>query len=253
MAREIESFSVWAPKNLHAESDIAWVQNYLHEKGEISLHGPVDLDRLIRAGVQLEKSDSGRNSLRQLKAAYRTRKSRSAEERSSAGDIKPAEQNLPSQNKNHKTLIKLANEILKSEESLKQKLKTLESQKKELKERVSKSQKITQKALNKIEKIERTLNTLRGKESHKSEIEKVILNNKETKELLVDILNILDPRPIKSRPLRKSDITRHANRKKLKTKTPETPETPETKNNNLKRNPTIILELINKLNKQIAE
>ncbi|HBO6609266.1 TPA: hypothetical protein NH832_003611 [Pseudomonas aeruginosa] len=253
MAREIESFSVWAPKNLHAESDIAWVQNYLHEKGEISLHGPVDLDRLIRAGVQLEKSDSGRNSLRQLKAAYRTRKSRSAEERSSAGDIKPAEQNLPSQNKNHKTLIKLANEILKSEESLKQKSKTLESQKKELKERVSKSQKITQKALNKIEKIERTLNTLRGKESHKSEIEKVILNNKETKELLVDILNILDPRPIKSRPLRKSDITRHANRKKLKTKTPETPETPETKNNNLKRNPTIILELINKLNKQIAE
>lgn len=253
MAREIESFSVWAPKNLHAESDIAWVQNYLHEKGEISLHGPVDLDRLIRAGVQLEKSDSGRNSLRQLKAAYRTRKSRSAEERSSAGDIKPAEQNLPSQNKNHKTLIKLANEILKSEESLKQKSKTLESQKKELKERVSKSQKITQKALNKIEKIERTLNTLRGKESHKSEIEKVILNNKETKELLVDILNILDPRPIKSRPLRKSDITRHANRKKLKTKTPETPETPETKNNNLKRNPTIILELINKPNKQIAE
>ncbi|WP_216578753.1 hypothetical protein, partial [Pseudomonas aeruginosa] len=63
MAREIESFSVWAPKNLHAESDIAWVQNYLHEKGEISLHGPVDLDRLIRAGVQLEKSDSGRNGV----------------------------------------------------------------------------------------------------------------------------------------------------------------------------------------------
>ncbi|MCR8400163.1 hypothetical protein NTA35_33050, partial [Pseudomonas aeruginosa] len=96
---------------------------------------------------------------------------------------------------NHKTLVKLANEILKSEESLKQKSKTLESQKKELKERVSKSQKITQKALNKIEKIERTLNTLREKESHKSEIEKVILNNEETKGLLVDILNILDPRP----------------------------------------------------------
>ncbi|MBG7441603.1 hypothetical protein [Pseudomonas aeruginosa] len=250
MAREIESFSVWAPKNLHAESDIAWVQNYLHEKGEISLHGPVDLDRLIRAGVQLEKSDSGRNSLRQLKAAYRTRKSRSAEERSSAGDIKPAEKNLPSQNKNHKTLIKLANEILKSEESLKQKSKTLESQKKELKERVSKSQKITQKALNKIKKIERELNTLRGKESHKSEIEKVILNNEETKELLVDILNILDPRPIKSRPLRKSDITRHANRQKLKTKTPETP---ETKNKNSKSIPTTVLELINRINKQIAE
>ncbi|HFH3733558.1 TPA: hypothetical protein ACRNQ9_000791 [Pseudomonas aeruginosa] len=253
MAREIESFSVWAPKNLHAESDIAWVQNYLHEKGEISLHGPVDLDRLIRAGVQLEKSDSGRNALRQLKAAYRTRKSRSAEERSSAGDIKPAEQNLPSQNKNHKTLIKLANEILKSEESLKQKSKTLESQKKELKERVSKSQKIAQKALNKIEKIERTLNTLRGKESHKSEIEKLILNNEETKELLVDILNILDPRPIKSRPLRKSDITRHANRQKLKTKTPETPETPETKNKNSKSIPTTVFELINKINKQITE
>ncbi|HFN5078494.1 TPA: hypothetical protein ACHF0V_000005 [Pseudomonas aeruginosa] len=253
MAREIESFSVWAPKNLHAESDIAWVQNYLYEKGEISLHGPVDLDRLIRAGVQLEKSDSGRNALRQLKAAYRTRKSRSAEERSSAGDIKPAEQNLPSQNKNHKTLIKLANEILKSEESLKQKSKTLESQKKELKERVSKSQKMTQKALNKIEKIERTLNTLRGKESHKSEIEKVILNNEEIKELLVDILNILDPRPIKSRPLRKSDITRHANRQKLKTKTPETPETPETKNKNPKSTPTTVLELINKINKQITE
>ncbi|HCF5150906.1 TPA: hypothetical protein NIJ72_003781 [Pseudomonas aeruginosa] len=253
MAREIESFSVWAPKNLHAESDIAWVQNYLHEKGEISLHGPVDLNRLIRAGVQLEKSDSGRNSLRQLKAAYRTRKSRSAEERSSAGDIKPAEQNLPSQNKNHKTLTKLANEILKSEESLKQKSKTLESQKKELKERVSKSQKITQKALNKIEKIERMLNTLRGKESHKSEIEKIILNNEETKELLVDILNALDPRPIKSRPLRKSDITRHANRQKLKTKTPETPETPETKNKNPKSIPTTVLELINKINKQITE
>ncbi|HEK1827069.1 hypothetical protein [Pseudomonas aeruginosa] len=253
MAREIESFSVWVPKNLHAESDIAWAQNYLHEKGEISLHGPVDLDRLIRAGVQLEKSDSGRNSLRQLKAAYRTRKSRSAEERSSAGDIKPAEQNLPSQNKNHKTLIKLANEILKSEESLKQKSKTLESQKKELKERVSKSQKITQKALNKIEKIERTLNTLRGKESHKSEIEKIILNNEETKELLVDILNILDPRPIKSRPLRKSDITRHANRQKLKTKIPEIPEIPEAKNKNPKSPPTTVLELINKLNKQIAE
>ncbi|HHK4224515.1 TPA: hypothetical protein ACQTXI_003004 [Pseudomonas aeruginosa] len=253
MAREIESFSVWAPKNLHAESDIAWVQNYLHEKGEISLHGPVDLDRLIRAGVQLEKSDSGRNSLRQLKAAYRTRKSRSAEERSSAGDIKPAEQNLPSQNKNHKTLIKLANEILKSEESLKQKSKTLESQKKELKERVLKSQKITQKALNKIEKIERTLNTLRGKESHKSEIEKIILNSEETKELLVDILNILDPRPIKSRPLRKSDITRHANRQKLKTKIPEIPEIPEAKNKNPKTPPTTVLKLINKLNKQIAE
>ncbi|EPF1373531.1 hypothetical protein DZA07_19800 [Pseudomonas aeruginosa] len=253
MAREIESFSVWAPKNLHAELDIAWVQNYLYEKGEISLHGPVDLDRLIRAGVQLEKSDSGRNALRQLKAAYRTRKSRSAEERSSAGDIKPAEQNLPSQNKNHKTLIKLANEILKSEESLKQKSKTLESQKKELKERVSKSQKITQKALNKIEKIERTLNTLREKESHKSEIEKVILNNEETKGLLVDILNILDPRPIKSRPLRKSDITRHANRQKLKTKTPETPETPETKNKNPKSTPTTVLELINKINKQITD
>ncbi|MCR8426054.1 hypothetical protein NS991_32730, partial [Pseudomonas aeruginosa] len=154
---------------------------------------------------------------------------------------------------NHKTLVKLANEILKSEESLKQKSKTLESQKKELKERVSKSQKITQKALNKIEKIERTLNTLREKESHKSEIEKVILNNEETKGLLVDILNILDPRPIKSRPLRKSDITRHANRQKLKTKTPETPETPETKNKNPKSTPTTVLKLINKINKQITE
>ncbi|HCT9177152.1 TPA: hypothetical protein OUB69_004111, partial [Pseudomonas aeruginosa] len=154
---------------------------------------------------------------------------------------------------NHKTLVKLANEILKSEESLKQKSKTLESQKKELKERVSKSQKITQKALNKIEKIERTLNTLREKESHKSEIEKVILNNEETKGLLVDILNILDPRPIKSRPLRKSDITRHANRQKLKTKTPETPETPETKNKNPKSTPTTVLKLINKINKKITE
>ncbi|MFO7025741.1 hypothetical protein P3E11_18260, partial [Pseudomonas aeruginosa] len=134
-----------------------------------------------------------------------------------------------------------------------QKSKTLESQKKELKERVSKSQKITQKALNKIEKIERTLNTLREKESHKSEIEKVILNNEETKGLLVDILNILDPRPIKSRPLRKSDITRHANRQKLKTKTPETPETPETKNKNPKSTPTTVLKLINKINKQITE
>ncbi|MBG6966279.1 hypothetical protein I5G27_31455 [Pseudomonas aeruginosa] len=162
----------------------------------------------------------------------------------------PAEQNLPSQNKNHKTLIKLADKILKSEESLRQKSKTLESQKKELKERVSKSQKITQKALNKIEKIERTLNTLRGKEPHKSEIEKVILNNEEIKELLVDILNALDPRPIKSRPLRKSDITRHANRQKLKTKIPETP---ETKNKNSKSIPITVLELIDKINKQIAE
>ncbi|WP_143485636.1 hypothetical protein [Pseudomonas aeruginosa] len=213
-------------------------------------HYTVDLDRLLKAGVQLERTDSGRNALRQLKAAYRTRKSRSAEEKSSAGDIKPAEQNLPSQNKNHKTLIKLADKILKSEESLRQKSKTLESQKKELKERASKSQKITQKALNKIEKIERTLNTLRGKEPHKSEIEKVILNNEEIKELLVDILNALDPRPIKSRPLRKSDITRHANRQKLKTKIPETP---ETKNKNSKSIPITVLELIDKINKQIAE
>ncbi|HIE0319835.1 TPA: hypothetical protein ACXI9H_000612, partial [Pseudomonas aeruginosa] len=91
------------------------------------------------------------------------------------------------------------------------------------------------------------LNTLRGKESHKSEIEKVILNNEEIKELLVDILNILDPRPIKSRPLRKSDITRHANRQKLKTKSPET------KNKNSKSIPTTVLELINRINKQIAE
>ncbi|HCF1054883.1 TPA: hypothetical protein NH760_002385, partial [Pseudomonas aeruginosa] len=84
----------------------------------------------------------------------------------------------------------------------------------------------------------------------KSEIEKVILNNEEIKELLVDILNALDPRPIKSRPLRKSDITRHANRQKLKTKIPETP---ETKNKNSKSIPITVLELIDKINKQIAE
>ena len=248
MAREIESFSVWAPKNLHAESDIAWVQNYLHEKGEISLHGPVDLDRLIRAGVQLEKSDSGRNSLRQLKAAYRTRKSRSAEERSSTGDISPAERGLSSQNRNYKALINLADEVLKYEEAFKAKLKHSENQIKELKERISKSKKITQKALNKSKKAAKTLNNFRESPLKNSEIEKIIQDNEEIKELLIDTLNILDPVPPQKRTIRESDTNRYK-----KWPTAKTPETPETKNKNPKSTPTTVLELISKINKQIAE
>ncbi|WP_410924113.1 hypothetical protein, partial [Pseudomonas aeruginosa] len=209
MAREYESFSLWISKKLLTESDIAWAQNYLHGKGEISLHGPVDLDRLLKAGVKLEKTDSGRNTLSQLKAAYRTRKSRSTEERSSTGDINPAEQNLSSQNRNYKTLINLADEVLKYEEALKAKLKHSENQIKELKERISKSKKITQKSLNKSKKAAKTLNSFRESPLKNSEIEKIIQDNEEIKELLIDTLNILDPLPPQKRTIRDSDMNRY--------------------------------------------
>ena len=248
MAREIESFSVWAPKNLHTESDIAWAQNYLHRKGGISLHGPVDLDRLLKAGVQLERTDSGRNSLSQLKAAYRTRKSRSAEERSSTGNINPAEQNLSSQNRNHKALINLAAEVLKYEEAFKAKLKHSENQIKELKERISKSKKITQKSLNKSKKAAKTLNNFRKSPLKNSEIEKIIQDNEEIKELLIDTLNILDPLPPQKRTIRESDINRYKKRP-----TTETTETTEIQNTPQKKTPTTIFELTEKINKLFTE
>ncbi|MFG9350034.1 hypothetical protein ACEP28_31920, partial [Pseudomonas aeruginosa] len=220
MARESESFAVWVSKKLLTNSDIAWAQNYLHGKGEISLHGPVDLDRLLKVGVQLERTDSGRNSLSQLKAAYRTRKSRSAEERSSTGNISPAEQNLSSQNRNHKALINLAAEVLKYEEAFKAKLKHSENQIKELKERISKSKKITQKSLNKSKKAAKTLNNFRKSPLKNSEIEKIIQDNEEIKELLIDTLNILDPLPPQKRTIRESDINRY--KKRPTTETTET-------------------------------
>ncbi|MFP6476547.1 hypothetical protein, partial [Pseudomonas aeruginosa] len=71
--------------------------------------------------------------------------------------------------------------------------------------------------------------------------------------LIMRLGGVYETRGDSSRPLRKSDITRHANRQKLKTKTPETPETPETKNKNPKSTPTTVLKLINKINKQITE
>ncbi|HEK2316702.1 TPA: hypothetical protein SMS87_000284 [Pseudomonas aeruginosa] len=245
---ELETFSLWISKKRLTESDVAWIQNYLYEKGEISSRRPLDLDQLIRAGVQLERTDSGRNALRQLKTAYRTRKSRSAKERSSTGDISPAERGLPSQNKNYKTLINLADEVLKYEEALKAKLKHSESQIKELKERISKSKKIAQKALNKSKKAEQTLNNLRESPLKNSEIEKIIRDNEEIKELLIDTLNILDPVPPQKRTIRESDINRYK-----KWSTAKTPETPETKNKNPKSTPTTVFELISKINKQIAE
>lgn len=253
MARETESFSVWASKKLLTESDIAWTQNYLYGKGEISFREPADLDRLIKVGIQLEKNDSGRDSLRQLKAAYRTRKSRSAEERLSAGDISPTERSLLSQNRNYKTLINLADEVLKYEEALKAKLKYSESQIKELKERISKSKKITQKALNKSKKAAQTLSHLREKTPNNSEIEKIIENNEETKELLIDILNTLDPIPKKERQTRNSDIVRHSNRKTPKMKYQETQNTQNTQNERSNRTPTKISELIAEQTKPFAE
>ncbi|HBO3125341.1 TPA: hypothetical protein L4S03_003567 [Pseudomonas aeruginosa] len=248
MARESESFAVWVSKKLLTNSDIAWAQNYLHGKGEISLHGPVDLDRLLKVGVQLERTDSGRNSLSQLKAAYRTRKSRSAEERSSTGNISPAEQNLSSQNRNHKALINLAAEVLKYEEAFKAKLKHSENQIKELKERISKSKKITQKSLNKSKKAAKTLNNFRKSPLKNSEIEKIIQDNEEIKELLIDTLNILDPLPPQKRTIRESDINRYKKRP-----TTETTETTEIQNTPQKKTPTTIFELTEKINKLFTE
>ncbi|MGV5395654.1 hypothetical protein, partial [Pseudomonas aeruginosa] len=215
--------------------------------------GLTTTDRLIRAGVQLEKSDSGRNALRQLKAAYRTRKSRSTEDRSSTGDINPAKQKSPSQSKNHKALTKLFDEILKNEGSLREKSKTLENQKKELKDKILKSQRVTQKALKKSKKAEQKLRILQEKYPNNSEIEKAALNNGEIKELLIDILNTLDPPPTRTRTTRESDITRHSNRQRLKTKTQETQETQETQNKKHKPTPIKALEIISEINKRFTK
>ncbi|TEG88034.1 hypothetical protein IPC1332_09005 [Pseudomonas aeruginosa] len=248
MKSELESFSAWVSKKRLTESDVAWIQNYLHGKGEISLRGPVDLDRLLKVGVQLERTDSGRNSLRQLKAAYRTRKSRSAEERSSTGDIRPAEQNLSSQNRNYKALTNLADEVLKYEETLKAKLKHSESQIKELKERISKSKKITQKALNKSKKAAQTLNNLRESPLKNSEIEKIIQDNEEIKELLIDTLNTLDPLPPQKRTIRDSDINRYK-----KWTAAKTTETTETQNTPQKKKLTTIFKIIEKQTKPFTD